>query len=246
MRNIKLTISYDGTNYKGWQIQSNGRTVQEQLEKAIEKVFGKHHRIHSASRTDAGVHAKAQVANFKVSPEINISLKKIPHALNSHLPEDMAVNRAEEVPPEFHSRFDAGNKLYRYYILNSRQRDPFMEKFAWRLPYQLDVPLMRKEAKALLGKHDFKAFQAKDKKERSSVRKIIHLGIIKRKSSILIDIEADGFLYNMVRNITGTLVDIGRGYLPKGSMRKILKKKDRTQAGPTAPAKGLFLIEVKY
>jgi tRNA pseudouridine38-40 synthase len=246
MRNIKLTVAYDGTGYKGWQFQKNGRTVQEELEKAIKKVFGKVHRVIAASRTDAGVHARQQTVNFKIPEDISIPVGKIPEALNAYLPGGIAVTEAKKVPAEFHSRFDAKNKLYRYYIVNSRKRDPFTEKYAWRIPYPIDVPLMKKEARELVGRHDFKSFQAKDKRERSSVRRISKLRLTRKGSSLIIDIEADGFLYNMVRNIVGTLVDIGRGYLPEGSMRKILREKDRTKAGPTAPAKGLFLTEVRY
>ncbi|MGB2630834.1 MAG: tRNA pseudouridine(38-40) synthase TruA [Candidatus Omnitrophota bacterium] len=246
MRNIKLTISYDGTDFNGWQVQPNGRTVQEEVEKAIGKVFGKPHRLYAASRTDAGVHAERQVANFKTGLSSTIPTGKIPAALNAYLPDEVAIKSAEEVPPGFHSRFDAKSKHYRYYIINSRQRDPFGEKYTWRVPYELDVSLMKKEAKVLVGRHDFKSFQAKDKRERHSVRRIFYINVAKKKSFLTIDIEADGFLFNMVRNIMGTLVDIGRGYLPGGSMRSILKKKDRTQAGPTAPPKGLFLVDVKY
>ena len=242
--NIKLTIAYDGTHFKGWQRQANGKTIQGEIEKAIEKVFGKHHVLYGASRTDSGVHAKAQVANFKINSSIPTS--KIPTALNACLSEDIAIIKAEEAGADFHSRFDAKIKHYRYFILNSRNRDPFNEKYSWRVPYKLNVPLVRKEAKVLIGKHDFKSFQATDKIERSSVRKISRLSIKKEKNQLIVDIEADGFLYNMVRNIVGTLVDIGRGYLPEGSMKKILKAKDRTKAGPTAPAKGLFLVEAKY
>jgi tRNA pseudouridine38-40 synthase len=244
MRNIKLTIAYDGTNYRGWQVQKNGSTVQEELEKAVRKVFGKKHRIYGASRTDAGVHARHQAANFKAAG--NIPLDNIRAALNTVLPEDIAVTGVDEVPPEFHSRFDARSKHYRYHITSSRHRDPFTEKYSWRVPYRLNVGLMRKEAACLVGKHDFRSFQASDKRERSSVRKISGINIKKRGTGITIDIEGDGFLYNMVRSIVGTLVDIGRGYLPPGSMKKILEHKDRTKAGPTAPAKGLFLMEVKY
>lgn len=244
MRTIKLTISYDGTRYNGWQLQKNGRTVQGEIEKAIEKVFGRLHRLHAASRTDAGVHAKSQVAHFKTTERIPVD--KIAVALNSRLPEDISIIRAEEVPGEFHARFDAKTKHYRYHVLNSKKRDPFSERYAWRVPYSLDVPLMRKESKVLLGEHDFKSFQASDKRERSSTRRITKISVKKKGSSVDIDIEGNGFLYNMVRNIAGTLVDIGRGYLPAGSMKKILKAKDRTKAGPTAPAKGLFLMEVKY
>ena len=246
MRNIKLTISYDGTNFKGWQVQKNGKTVQEELEKTIKKVFGKTHRVTAAGRTDAGVHAKRQVINFKAPMSISIPTGRIPEALNAHLPDGIAVKEAEEVPAKFHSRFDAKSKLYKYHIVNTRRPDPFTERHAWRVPYSLNVSLMKKEAKELLGRHDFRSFQAKDKRERSSVREIYKLDLKKNKSSLVIDIEANGFLYNMVRNIVGTLVDIGRGYLPEGSMRKILKEKDRTKAGPTAPARGLFLTEVKY
>jgi len=244
MRNIKLTISYDGTDYAGWQIQKNGWTVQAEIEKAIKKVFGKGHRVHGAGRTDAGVHAKAQVAHFKMP--LAVPVGSIARAINSALPESVAVIRAEEVPPDFHSRFDARSKHYRYYILNSHHRNPFSQKYSWRVLYRLDVPLMKKEAALLDGRHDFKSFQAADKKEISSVRKIFRIDLRKKGSSLVIDIEGDGFLYNMVRNITGTLVDIGRGYLPPGSMRKILNSRNRTAAGPTAPAKGLFLMSVKY
>lgn len=244
MRNIKLTISYDGTGYNGWQIQKNGRTIQEELECAIKKVFKKKHQIYGASRTDAGVHAKAQVAHFRTSSTIPVG--KIAIALNTVLPESIGVIKAEEFPQGFHARFDAASKIYRYYIFNSRERDPFNERHSWRVPYELNIPLMRKEAASLLGKHDFKSFQARDKIERNSIYAIRKLNIQKKSSSITIDIEADGFVYNMVRNIVGTLVDIGRGYLAPGSMEKILEAKDRRKAGPTAPAKGLFLIKVKY
>jgi tRNA pseudouridine38-40 synthase len=244
MRTIKLTISYDGAAYKGWQLQKNGSTVQGKLEEALKKVFGSKHRLHGAGRTDSGVHARAQVAHFRISNSIPV--KKIPVALNSVLPEDIAVTQAKEVPDGFHSRFDAKEKNYRYYIYAEKQRDPFHEKYSWRIPYDLDVSLMKKEAKELIGRHDFKSFQARDKKERSSVRTVKSLRIKKETPFVIIDIAADGFLYNMVRNIVGTLVDIGRGYSPPGSMKKILREKDRRQAGPTAPAKGLFLVRIKY
>lgn len=244
MRNIKLTISYDGTGYRGWQLQDNGATIQGEIERAVRKVFSKKHRIYGASRTDAGVHAAGQVAHFKTASTIPIN--KIALALNARLPADIAVTRAEEASLDFHSQYDAKSKHYRYHILNSNSRDPFSEKYAWRIPYKLNVTLMKKEAAVLLGRHDFRSFQASDKKERTSVRKITGIEIKKAKNKITINIRGDGFLYNMVRNIVGTLVDISRGYLPEGSMLKILKKRDRTAAGPTAPAKGLFLLEVNY
>lgn len=244
MRTIKLTIAYDGTGYNGWQVQKSGRTIQEEIEKATLRAFGRKCRVHGAGRTDAGVHAKAQVAHIKI-PQ-GIPTGKIPIALNSSLPEDIVIVSAEESKEDFHARFSAKRKHYRYSILTARKSDPFKNRYFWRVPYKLDVPLMRKEAASLVGSHDFKSFQASDKKEVSSVRKIFYIKIKKKASEIIIDIEGNGFLYNMVRNITGTLVEIGRGYLPAASMRKILEAKDRKKAGPTAPAKGLTLIEVKY
>ena len=244
MRTIKLTIAYDGTGYNGWQVQKSGRTIQEEIEKATLRAFGRKCRVHGAGRTDAGVHAKAQVAHLKI-PQ-GIPTGKIPIALNSSLPEDIVIVSAEESKEDFHARFSAKRKHYRYSILTARKSDPFKNRYSWRVPYKLDVPLMRKEAASLVGSHDFKSFQASDKKEVSSVRKIYYIKIRKKASEIIIDIEGNGFLYNMVRNITGTLVEIGRGYLPSASMRKILDAKDRKKAGPTAPAKGLTLIEVKY
>jgi len=244
MHTVKIIIVYDGTNYSGWQLQPNGITIQSRIEEAIEKAFKKRSRVYAASRTDAGVHARGQTAHFKMN--VKVPEEKICLALNAVLPGDIGVSHAEYVPDNFNARFDARAKRYKYYILSSREKDPFLERYSWRLPYKLDIPLMRKEARALIGEHDFKSFQAHDKKERTSVRKIYGLSISKHNDTVTIDIEANGFLYNMVRNIVGTLVDIGRGYLPPGSMKRILLAKERSQAGPTAPAKGLFLIKVKY
>jgi tRNA pseudouridine38-40 synthase len=244
MRNIKITVAYDGTRYNGWQVQKNGRTVQDEIEGVIRKISGHRHVIYGAGRTDAGVHAMGQVAHFKTA--LSMPVKRIPNAINAFLPADIAVIKAEEVPLQFHSQYDATEKHYRYYIFNSKNRHPFRENYAWRVGYTIDLELMRAEAEYLIGKHDFKSFQARDRKERNSVRAINSIRIRKARKDIVIDIRGDGFLYNMVRNIAGTLVEIGRGYFPEGSMSDILNCKDRTKAGPTAPAKGLFLMEVKY
>ncbi|MBU0683971.1 MAG: tRNA pseudouridine(38-40) synthase TruA [Candidatus Omnitrophota bacterium] len=244
MRNIKLTIAYDGTNYKGWQLQKNGTTIQGKIEEAIEKTFKKKHRIYSAGRTDSGVHAQGQIAHFKTS--VPVPMNKIPSIINTVLPPDIAIKNAKKVSTDFHAQFDAKQKHYRYYILNSLKREAFKERYAWRVSYNLNVSLMREAAKALIGKHDFKSFQAVDKRERLSVRNIFSITVKKQKAFIVIDIKGDGFLYNMVRNIVGTLVEIGRGYFSPESMMEILKSKNRKKAGPTAPAKGLFLMEVKY
>jgi tRNA pseudouridine38-40 synthase len=244
MRNIKLTISYDGTGYSGWQFQNNGRSIQQEIEETIEKVFKEKRRVMGASRTDAGVHAKAQSANVKLSAPVPID--RIPAALNAALPASIAIVKAEIVPASFDAQHKAKSKRYRYYVVNSIHKDPFGDRYAWRMPYPLSVPAMKKEAKALIGKHDFKSFQASDTRERASVRTIYKLEVKKKGDTITFDIEANAFLYNMVRNIVGTLIDVGRGYLPAGSTEKILALKDRKKAGPTAPARGLFLIEVKY
>jgi len=244
MRNIKLTIAYDGTDYNGWQLQKNGRTIQAEIEKAIEKTFGEKCRVYGAGRTDSGVHAKGQVAHFK--SKVKLPVKKIPFVLTALLPQDIQVVRAEEVPLNFHSQFDAKLKHYEYHIFCSKVRDPFLGRYAYRVPYELNVSLMKRELRVLKGEHDFKSFQAADKRARSSIRKIYSARVKSRGQSIVIDIVGGGFLYNMVRNISGTLIEIGRGYFPPGSMKKILGEKDRTSAGPTVPSKGLFLVKVKY
>lgn len=244
MRNIKLTIAYDGTCYNGWQRQDKVKTIQGEIENAMMKVFEKKHNLHGAGRTDAGVHARAQVANFKTSSTIPID--KIVKAINSLIPTDIAILKAEEKDSSFHSQYNAKQKFYRYQIFNSQNRDPFKESNFWRVGYNLNLTLMRKEIKCLIGQHDFKSFKASEKIEKRTVRVVNFLEINKKKNDILIDIKGEGFLYNMVRNIVGTLVDIGRGYLPEESMNNILSKKDRTQAGQTAPSKGLFLMDVSY
>ncbi|MCM8763146.1 MAG: tRNA pseudouridine(38-40) synthase TruA [Candidatus Omnitrophica bacterium] len=249
MRNIKITLEYDGRRYAGWQIQPKNQTakrqtIQESIEKTLQKILQEKIKVIGSGRTDAGVHALAQVANFKTHSKI--PLEKLQKALNALLPEDMVVNKIEEVGPDFHARFQAKSKLYRYTILNRRYPSVFLRHYAYFYPYPLDVNLMRKEAQYLVGRHNFKSFYTSDKKIRNPVRTIKYIKIKNNKGLITIDIEADGFLYNMARNIVGTLLEIGRGRFPQGSMKKILLAKDRTKAGPTVPAGGLCLIRVNY
>jgi len=246
MPNICLTIAYDGTHYAGWQIQKNAKTIQQEIEKALRKILKEKVRLIGAGRTDSGVHAKAQVANFKINK--NFPAKKLLSALNANLPRDISAINAKEVPVKFHSQYDAKSKMYRYTILNSRIDDPFLKFYYYKFPYKLDIALMKKEAKCLLGMHDFKSFQAKSslsriKDTRRSIKKI---SIKRHKKYIDIDIEANGFLHNMVRNIAGTLIEVGRSYLKPGSMKKIVLAKNRQKAGPTAPARGLTLLKVLY
>lgn len=270
MRNIRLEIEYDGTNFCGWQIQKSHtpqapaaggsayggtrhrlkRSIQETIENAFQKILGEKIRLIASGRTDAGVHARAQTANFHCLSAIN--LNKLHPAINALLPDDIAVNKLQEVPLDFHSRFNAESKVYRYIILNRRYHSPFLRNYVYLCRYPLDLKIMQQETRTIIGRHDFKAFCASGSKVKGTVRTIKDI-TIKRDdpdwssgSLITIDIEADGFLYNMARNIVGTLIEIGRGKFPKGSLRRILLSRDRKLAGPTAPAHGLHLVKVNY
>ena len=246
MPNIKVEIEYEGTNYAGWQVQNNSRkkTIQQLLEKALQKILREKIHLIVSGRTDSGVHALAQVANFRTKSKI--PLNKLPIALNALLPKDIAISKAEEKPAGFHSRFDAKSKIYRYRILNRPHPSPLQRKTAYFYRYPLNIRRMRKESKVLLGRHNFRSFQASDKTERDSVKTIKDIKITVHSGFIHIDIEADGFLYNMARNIAGTLIEIGRGRFVPGDLKRILLACDRKTAGPTAPAKGLCLMKVKY
>jgi len=258
MRNIKLAIEYDGASFYGWQTQNQNRknakiltqkrkrirTIQEEIEKAIEKLFGKKVNLIGASRTDSGVHAQEQVANFRI--DSSFSLNNIKNGLNSYLPDSIAVLSAEDAPLKFHSRFNAKGKLYKYTILNRKARSPLLKRYAAFITYGLDINAMKRAAKFFIGKKDFKSFQASDKKERSSVRTIREIKIVSNPPIIEIYIHADGFLYNMARNIAGTLIDVARGRLEPSQIKEILSKKHRSLAGQTAPAKGLCLEKVYY
>lgn len=246
MRNIKLEIEYDGSAYSGWQVQPKGRgkTIQAVIEKTLRKILQEKVKLTASGRTDAGVHARAQVANFFTRSGMKLSRLKI--AVNGLLPEDIKVTSLSEEDKSFHSRFGAKSKVYRYTILNRDYSSPLLRNTVYFYPHPLNIKLMRKEARALLGRHNFSAFCASRGKEKNPVKTIKKLSIVKKNDFIHINFEADGFLYNMVRNIVGTLVEIGRGALAAGSLKKILLARKRTLAGPTIPAKGLCLLEVKY
>jgi tRNA pseudouridine38-40 synthase len=248
MRNLKLEIEYDGTHYCGWQVQGrrNGKkkSIQEVLEKTLRNILNEKIQTIVSGRTDAGVHALAQVVNFKTTRPI--PLFRLKYALNCLLPGDISVSKIKEVPLDFHSRFKAKSKTYRYTILNRAHPSALLRNMVYFCPYALNLSLMRKESRFLLGKHDFKAFQTADKKERSSVRVVKKISIAKKRDFVYIIIQADGFLYNMVRNIAGTLIEIGKGRLAFGSLKKIMDSRNRRYAGPTAPAKGLSLVKVDY
>ena len=251
IRNIKLTIEYDGTRLHGWQIQNkNQRTVQGEIEKALRRICKEKIRLIGSGRTDRGVHALGQVANFKTKSAKPLNV--LTNALNANLPEDICILDSEETPENFHAQFSAKSKTYRYTILNREGRGALQRFLCWHYNQKLNLKFMKQEANELLGRKDFKSFQstdptkAKRHKKEHTIRTIKRIRIFKKDDYLIIEIEANGFLYKMVRNIVGTLLDIGRGKLPKGSMRKILSRKNRYFAGPTAKAKGLTLLRVTY
>lgn len=247
MRNFKITFEYDGAEFAGWQIQGQGeRTVQGDLEAVLLKVFKQPIKVIASGRTDSGVHAQGQVVSFKADTRMKPS--EIQRALNSLLPADIAVHEAKEVKGDFHAQYSVHEKTYRYTVLNRKHRSVFLRDRVYFYPYPLHIARMRKAAKHLVGRHDFKSFQAYDplRAERQTVRTIKKITIKKEGDLVHIEITADGFLYRMVRNIAGTLLAIGSGQLPLDEMSKILKAKNRKAAWDTAPAEGLCLMAVKY
>lgn len=243
-KNIKLTISYNGKNYCGWQKQPDSLGIQGELELACRKIFNvKDVDIIGSGRTDAGVHALGQVANFRV--ETTIPVEKIPEILNNNIPKDISILKAEEVDESFHSRFTAKRKRYRYQIYQSRIRSPFLKDISYQVKYELDLDKMKSEIKSLEGTHDFCGFMSSGSSVKSTVRTIYNAEIFQEGELIVIEVEGNGFLYNMVRIIAGTMVDIGRGRI-KESLDEIISSKDRGRAGHTAPPQGLFLKRVFY
>ena len=243
MRNIKLTIQYNGKNYCGWQKQNNSLGIQGTIENAIKEITKEEVKIIGSGRTDAGVHALGQVANFNTN--CNIPIEKIPNALNSKLPKDISIINAQEMDLEFHSRYSAKGKKYRYMIYNNPYRSPIYNNISYFVKYDLDLEKMKKEAKALIGTHDFKGFMSSGSSVVDTVRTIYDIQIFKQEDLIIIEVEGNGFLYNMVRILVGTLVDIGRGRIDI-NMLSIIESKSRSMAGHTAPAHGLFLKKVDY
>ncbi len=247
MRNIKLVLEYNGSTFFGFQKQPDQPTIQEALEKALSGFFNRKMKISAASgRTDTGVHAKGQVVNFKTSN--TDELRQIQKGLNALLPPPVVVKEIEEVPLGFHARYSARSKAYEYRIWNHPCRSPLTAGQAFHVPYHLDFAGMRKAARAFMGKHDFRSFTsvAAMKKGSSCVRTIKRLQIRRQGHLILMHVEANGFLYHMIRNMVGTLLEVGRGKRKVGDIAAILKAKDRRLAGMTAPSEGLTLIRVTY
>ncbi len=244
MTNHKLTLSYDGTNFSGWQIQPGLRTVQETLELAIAEIIGTRPHANASGRTDTGVHAVGQVVNVRC--ETRLTASELLRAVNSKLPDDVVIREACEVPDAFDANRDALRKLYRYVIRDEPIADPFLRRFHCQSRQRLDAAAMARAASCLVGEHDFRSFETEWPNRKTSVRTITQLSVNRAGESIWIDVEADGFLYNMVRAIAGTLMNVGRGFWPEGKAAAILNALDRREAGPTAPACGLFLMRVTY
>ena len=244
MRRIKLTVAYDGTNYCGWQIQPNGITVEEVLNRALSRLTGEELRVTGASRTDAGVHARGNIAVFDTAS--TIPAKRFAYAVNPLLPEDIAVVNSEEVPQDWHPRYQNSVKTYEYRILNREMPDPLRRKYTWHVSFPLDIDKMRTAAEYLKGEHDFRSFCSIHTGAATTVRTVYMLDIGKTGDEIVIRISGNGFLYNMVRIIAGTLTEVGRGFRTPGNVKKILEAEEREKSGATAPPQGLTLISIEY
>jgi tRNA pseudouridine38-40 synthase len=244
IRNIKLTISYDGLNYSGWQNQPGKHTIQGLLQQSLGDLTGTFIKINGASRTDAGVSALGQVANFLIDSPI--PTENFVKALNHRLSRDIVVTEAVEVDRDFDASSSAKSKLYRYTIFTGKNRNVLKTRNCWHRPAALDIAAMDAAAKMLIGKKDFKSFASAADKRENSIRTVMQCPVIQEDKWVYIDIEADRFLYNMVRNIVGTLVEVGRGKWKPEKINEILDAKDRKAAGPIAPAAGLCLMWIKY
>jgi len=242
--NIKLTIEYDGTRYHGWQLQANGETIQAILERAVSTFLGKPTRVTGSGRTDAGVHALGQVVNFL--SDKGLEPHRIQRGLNALTPEDITIKDVEIVPDSFDARGDGRARVYEYRILNRPTPSPFHLNRAWHVHDLLDAQAMRAAIRCLEGEHDFSAFRAAGCDAAHPVRKVYRVSLEQSGELLVFTIEATAFLRHMVRNIVGTLVEVGRGLRAPESFAELLEARDRAKAGPTAPAHGLFLVEVKY
>lgn len=244
MQNIKLTLAYDGTHYHGFATQPDGNTVSDTLKKALIQLTSQEAKLISASRTDAGVHAKCQVVNFLTNSTIPI--EAFPRAINSRLPEDIVVYDACRVEDTFHARFSAKFRRYRYLILTAKYPDVFYRRYAYWMPATLNLEDMRQSANFLVGEHDWTAFASDIKSVRNPVRNVEELSTISEGEFIHFNFKANAFLPGMIRAIVGTLLDVGRGKLRPVDVRCILESKDRTKASAVAPPQGLCLMEVGY
>ncbi|MCL4106811.1 UNVERIFIED_CONTAM: hypothetical protein GTU68_046205 [Idotea baltica] len=239
-----LTVSYQGTAYRGWQIQPNGLTVQECIERATEKLFGSRHKLYCAGRTDSGVHAIGQIANFITDSQIDAN--QIRRGLQAFLPDDISIVQSCEVDPEFHSTFSAIKKRYRYLIYDGDIMPPFYRSFVYRHKGMLETGRIADALPELLGRHDFRCFETQYPNKATSVRTIMEATIRRIPVLICFEVMADGFLYNMVRAIVGTFLQIGRGRKPVSHLKDVIQSLDRCEAGTNVPSEGLYLVKVDY
>lgn len=260
IRTLRLTLAYDGTNYRGWQIQPNGVSLQAVLERALKKYTGETIKVAASGRTDAGVHAVGQVVSFRTS--LPAPCEGFLHGLQNRLPDDMMIRKVEEAPADFHARFDSISKRYRYVIHNSPIRWPFLRNYAHWHRGRLNDLAMHDAVQVLVGTHDFRCFETDWPNRKTSVRTVSEAKVARYDSAavpalagappvpgddfVCLDITADGFLYNMVRSIVGSLIHVGRGRWTAADIRRILENQSRRHAGDTAPAQGLYLMEVTY
>ncbi len=244
IRNIRLVLAYDGSGYLGWQVQPQGPTIQSVLQEALARITGRQTPVKGSGRTDAGVHALGQVANFHT--DSRMSPGALARALNSVLPETIAVLGADEVPPGFDAQFSAIGKTYRYRVLNSHVRDPFEQLRSWLVHRALDIDKMSSSASHLIGTNDFSSFRASGCCASSPVRTLRRCAVVRAGDVITFEVAADGFLRHMVRNIVGSLVEVGTGRFSTAQFADILAARDRTRAGLAAPPHGLFLAQVEY
>lgn len=244
MRNIKLTLMYDGSKFHGYQLQPGLCTVESELRKAAKRILGEEIKPVSCSRTDAGVHANMFCCNFRT--ESDRKCEKLLCGLNAVLPSGIAVTGCEDVPESFHARYDCVSKEYIYKIWNSKSRNPFLENYALHYPFSLDCDFLNNQAKQFIGTHDFKSFCASGATVKTTVRTVFDCGVERENDLVVFHVSGNGFLYNMVRIMVGTLLSIGEGKIEKNSIGKIIEAKDRSFAGVTAKADGLYLNKVFY
>lgn len=244
MRRLLLTIQYDGTQYHGWQVQQNAITIQEMLQNAIEKVFCERLNVIGCSRTDSGVHANMYCVSFDT--DMNIECDAVVMALNGFLPKDIAVKECKEVELDFHPRYNCKSKEYVYKLCNANVRDPFLANYSYYYRRKIDADYLNREAQAFIGKHDYSGFCSVKSDVENTIRDVKNFKVWRKGDMVYFKVEADGFLYNMVRIMVGTLLFVGEGKIKEGELKDVISSRDRKRAGKTAPPQGLYLNKVNY